>query len=122
MARPGVKLPSIFFETKSSKAKRKKNVGHGKQMRKVEYIPSLTDIRSQRAVKVKLQVLEKEAQKRMEKQQIERDKIEKQNKKLMEKDLKQQQRLQIYALNKVMTELENSRFKEFCAKKGIKMS
>ncbi|XP_076087201.1 uncharacterized protein LOC143057717 isoform X1 [Mytilus galloprovincialis] len=92
------------------------------QMRKVEYIPSLTDIRSQRAVKVKLQVLEKEAQKRMEKQQIERDKIEKQNKKLMEKDLKQQQRLQIYALNKVMTELENSRFKEFCAKKGIKMS
>ncbi|XP_052083009.1 uncharacterized protein LOC127720464 [Mytilus californianus] len=92
------------------------------QLRKVEYIPSLTDIRSQRAVKVKLQVLEKEAQKRMEKQQIERDKIEKQNKKLMEKDLKQQQRLQIYALNKVMTELENSRFKEFCAKKGIKMS
>lgn len=92
------------------------------QLRKVEYIPSLTDIRSQRAVKVKLQVLEKEAQKRMEKQQIERDRIEKQNKKLMEKDLKQQQRLQIYALNKVMTELENSRFKEFCAKKGIKMS
>ena len=29
---------------------------------------------------------------------------------------------QIYALNKVMTELENSRFKEFCAKKGIKTS
>lgn len=92
------------------------------QLRKVEYIPSLNDIRSQRAVKVKLQVLEKEAQKKLEKQREEKEKVDKQNKKIMEKDLKHQQRLEIYALNKVMTELENSRFKEFCIKKGIKTS
>lgn len=114
MSKPGVKLPSIFY---SSRKNRSYN-----QLRKVEYIPSLNDIRSQRAVRVKLQVLEKEAQKKFEKEKEEKEKIEKQNRKMLEKDLKHQQRLEIYALNKVMTDLELSRFKEFCAKKGIKTS
>ena len=50
---------------------------------------------SQRAVKVKLQVLEKEAQKKFEREKEERERLEKQNKKLLEKDTKQQQRLEV---------------------------
>jgi hypothetical protein len=55
----------------------------------------LSFFQSQRAVKVKLQVLEKEAQKKLEKQREEREKVDKQNKKIMEKDLKHQQRLEV---------------------------
>ena len=56
---------------------------------------SLSFFQSQRAVKVKLQVLEKEAQKKLEKQREEKEKVDKQNKKIMEKDLKHQQRLEV---------------------------
>ncbi|XP_061197398.1 uncharacterized protein LOC133205574 isoform X2 [Saccostrea echinata] len=90
--------------------------------KKVEYIPSMNDIRAQRAVKVKLQVLEKEAQKRSAKRRDDQAKQEKQQQKEREKDLKVKQRIEIYALNKIMTELENKRFKEFCEKKGISIT
>ncbi|KAK3106668.1 hypothetical protein FSP39_024853 [Pinctada imbricata] len=92
------------------------------QLRKVEYVPSMNDIRSQRAVKVKLQVLEREAQKKSARRREEVARMEKQNMKEREKEIRLQQRQEIYALNKVMTELENGRFKEFCVKKGISIT
>ncbi|XP_048759795.2 uncharacterized protein LOC125669368 isoform X2 [Ostrea edulis] len=87
--------------------------------KKVEYIPSMNDIRAQRAVKVKLQVLEKEAQKKSAKRREDQAKQEKHQLKEREKDLRVKQRIEIYALNKIMTDLENKRFMEFCEKKGI---
>ncbi|KAL5013382.1 hypothetical protein ScPMuIL_007652 [Solemya velum] len=89
------------------------------QMEKYEYVPSMNDIKAQRAVKMKLQVLEKEAQRRMEKLKEQRAKLNKQHQKEQDKQLKTRQRQEIYALNKVMTELENSRFLEFCRTKGL---
>ncbi|XP_060071404.1 uncharacterized protein LOC132551294 [Ylistrum balloti] len=89
------------------------------QLKKVEYVPSMNDIRAQRAVKLKLQVLEKEASKRIEKQKEEKARQEKLQMKDREKELKMKQRNEIYALNKAMTELEQHRFQEFCSKKGI---
>lgn len=89
------------------------------QLKKVEYVHSMNDIRAQRAVKLKLQVLEKEASKKMEKQKEEKARQEKLQMKDREKELKMKQRNEIYALNKAMTELEQQRFQEFCAKKGI---
>ncbi|XP_033763700.1 uncharacterized protein LOC117344926 [Pecten maximus] len=89
------------------------------QLKKVEYVPSMNDIRAQRAVKLKLQVLEKEASKKMEKQKEEKARQDKLQMKDREKELKMKQRNEIYALNKAMTELEQQRFQEFCSKKGI---
>ncbi|XP_022341117.2 uncharacterized protein LOC111135390 isoform X2 [Crassostrea virginica] len=90
--------------------------------KKVEYIPSMNDIRSQRAVKVKLQVLEKEAHRKSAKRRDDQAKQEKHQQKEREKDLKVKQRMEIYALNKIMTDLENKRFREFCEKKGISIT
>ncbi|OWF40296.1 uncharacterized protein LOC110463964 [Mizuhopecten yessoensis] len=89
------------------------------QLKKVEYVPSMNDIRAQRAVKLKLQVLEKEASKKTERQKEEKARQEKLQMKDREKELKIRQRNEIYALNKAMTELEQQRFQEFCSKRGI---
>lgn len=90
--------------------------------KKVEYIPCMNDIRSQRAVKVKLQVLEKEAQRKSARRREDHAKQEKHQQKEREKDLRVKQRIEIYALNKIMTDLENKRFREFCEKKGISIT
>ncbi|XP_019922882.2 axoneme-associated protein mst101(2) isoform X1 [Magallana gigas] len=90
--------------------------------KKVEYIPCMNDIRSQRAVKVKLQVLEKEAQRKSARRRDDHAKQEKLQQKEREKDLRVKQRMEIYALNKIMTDLENKRFREFCEKKGISIT
>lgn len=90
--------------------------------KKVEYIPCMNDIRSQRAVKVKLQVLEKEAQRKSARRRDDHAKQEKLQQKEREKDLRVKQRMEIYALNKIMTDLENTRFREFCEKKGISIT
>ncbi|XP_045162772.2 uncharacterized protein LOC123527412 isoform X2 [Mercenaria mercenaria] len=88
-------------------------------LRKHEYVPSMSDIRSQRAVKSRLQVMEKEALKKQEKQKEANAKLEKQQLKDKEKQMKAKQRKEIYALNKIMTELENKRFMDFCQAKGL---
>ncbi|KAL4221412.1 hypothetical protein ACF0H5_019670 [Mactra antiquata] len=88
-------------------------------MRRHEYIPSMSDIRSQRAVRSRLQVIEKDAIKKQEKKKEANAKMEKIQSKEKEKQLKVKQRREIYALNKVMTELENKRFLEFCQAKGL---
>lgn len=90
--------------------------------KKVEYIPCMNDIRSQRAVKVKLQVLEKEAQRKSARRREDHVKQEKHQQKEREKDLRVKQRAEIYALNKIMTDLENKRFRDFCEKKGISIT
>ncbi|KAH3790140.1 uncharacterized protein LOC127841824 isoform X1 [Dreissena polymorpha] len=88
-------------------------------LRRHEYVPSMSDIRSQRAVKSRLQALEKDATKKREKQKESNVKNEKQLQKDREKQLKIRQRREIYALNKIMTELENKRFMEFCQAQGL---
>lgn len=90
--------------------------------KKVEYIPCMNDIRAQRAVKGKLQVLEKEAQRKSARRREDHAKQEKHQQKEREKDLKVKQRIEIYALNKIMTDLENKRFRDFCEKRGISIT
>ncbi|KAK3587307.1 hypothetical protein CHS0354_011288 [Potamilus streckersoni] len=88
-------------------------------LKKYEYIPSMNDIRAQRAVKLKLQIMENHTRQRSEKKKEEYAKVEKQQLKDKERSIKAQQRMEIYALNKEMTELENRRFQEFCKLNGI---
>ncbi|XP_064611874.1 uncharacterized protein LOC135475859 [Liolophura sinensis] len=92
------------------------------QLQKYRYIPSMNDVKSQRAVKNKLQALEKAEQKRQEKQHGKKAKAEQQVLKENEKVLKHRQRQEIYALNAVMTELEYNRFVLFCLSNNIQPS
>ncbi|ESO88836.1 hypothetical protein LOTGIDRAFT_234412 [Lottia gigantea] len=89
------------------------------QMKYHQYIPSLNDVMAQRTVKLRLEKIEKKEQKKQDRKREEEIKLEKmhQKDKLFEKRRKQRQ--EIYALNKIMTELENKRFEEFCKAKGI---
>lgn len=88
------------------------------ELQKVEYILSLTDVKSQRAVKSRLinlgNKLRAEEQKKKEKAMK-----EEQRRAYGEiLQLKQRQRAEIYALNKVMTELENENFRKFMEEKS----
>ncbi|XP_031569329.1 uncharacterized protein LOC116303858 [Actinia tenebrosa] len=87
------------------------------QLKKIEYVPSLMDIKSQRAIKLKLEKIVHKLRK--EEQHTKENSIKQDQKKLKESliELKQRQRLEIYALNRVMTELENENFKKFMDKK-----
>ncbi|KAK6176552.1 hypothetical protein SNE40_014815 [Patella caerulea] len=89
------------------------------QLKYHQYIPSLNDVMAQRAIKLRLEKIEKKEIKKMDKRREEEVKQEKlqQKDKLIEK--RRKQRLEIYALNKIMTELENKKFQEFCQMKGI---
>ncbi|XP_071110346.1 uncharacterized protein [Haliotis cracherodii] len=89
------------------------------QLRRYEYVPSLTDIRSQRAVRQKLQVMEKKEHQKEEKKREEQARIDKMMQKDKESELRRRQRQEIYALNKIMTELEHKRFVEFCLARGF---
>ncbi|ELT94353.1 hypothetical protein CAPTEDRAFT_221287 [Capitella teleta] len=84
-----------------------------------EYIASLNDIRSQRALKTQLDLMEKEVKQKEKMEHEENAKQEKQNMKEKEKIKRKRQRLEIYALNKKMTDLEHSNFQQFCAENGI---
>jgi len=64
-------------------------------LNRYEYIPSLNDIRSQRAVRIRLETLEKLERKRQEKLKGERSRREKQEVKEKEKELKKRQRLEV---------------------------
>ncbi|XP_050413241.1 uncharacterized protein LOC126827762 [Patella vulgata] len=89
------------------------------QLKYHQYIPSLNDVMAQRAIKLRLEKIERKELKKMDKRKEEEIKQEKlqQKDKLIEK--RRKQRLEIYALNKIMTELENKKFQEFCQIKGI---
>ncbi|XP_046559249.1 uncharacterized protein LOC124268255 [Haliotis rubra] len=89
------------------------------QLRRYEYVPSLTDVRSQRAVRQKLQVMERKEHQKEEKKKEEQAKIDKMLQKDKESELRRRQRQEIYALNKIMTELEHRRFMEFCIARGF---
>ncbi|XP_002731167.1 uncharacterized protein LOC100372709 [Saccoglossus kowalevskii] len=85
------------------------------QQQKYEYVPCMSDIRSQRAVKSRLtdmQMVEKK-KKEKRKEEAKRAEIQKQRDNIAEQ--RQRQRLEIYALNKVMTQFENDNFRKFCA-------
>ncbi|XP_072035952.1 uncharacterized protein [Amphiura filiformis] len=83
-------------------------------LQNTEYVPSLSDLRSQRAIKTRLTTMEKEAK---EKRQRRLDEAKKQERQLQRDHValkKHRQRQEIYALNKVMTQLEHKNFREFC--------
>ncbi|CAL1543681.1 unnamed protein product [Lymnaea stagnalis] len=82
-------------------------------LKKTEYVPSLQDIRAQRMVREKLQTIEDQAM-TTEKKKIEQSlKIDRKSMQEKRMELKRIQRLQIYALNKVMTDLEYKNFVMF---------
>ncbi|XP_033641866.1 uncharacterized protein LOC117302165 [Asterias rubens] len=78
-----------------------------------QYIPSMTDLRSQRTVRERLSGMEEKVKKKVQQQRDEARKTEQQLQRDQAVALKQRQRLEIYALNKVMTEFEWMNFKEF---------
>ncbi|XP_071479353.1 uncharacterized protein [Diadema antillarum] len=84
------------------------------QLEQYEYVPSLTDLRSQRSLKEKLTVMDSEEKKKRQKQREDRARQEKQMMRSNICALRQRQRLEIYALNKIMTQLEHSQFEKFC--------
>nr|XP_054769038.1 uncharacterized protein LOC129276671 [Lytechinus pictus] len=84
------------------------------QLEKFEYIPSLTDLRSQRVLKDRLIVIDTEEKKKSQKIREDKARQEKQSARNNIGMMRQRQRQEIYALNKVMTELENSQFLKFC--------
>ncbi|RUS84645.1 hypothetical protein EGW08_007565 [Elysia chlorotica] len=91
-------------------------------LRKFEYVPSLQDVRAQRAFRQRLHAMEvKESQKEMRKQESLMA-VEKLSLKEKRQQLKKMQRQQIYALNKVMTELEHERFHTFMQGVGTGIS
>ncbi|XP_059146096.1 uncharacterized protein LOC131933330 [Physella acuta] len=83
------------------------------QLKKIEYIPSLKDVRSQRLVQRKLQTIEDRAAKKEKKKLEDEVKIDKMSIRDRKIALKKTQRQEIYALNKVMTDLENQKFIDF---------
>ncbi|XP_013399190.2 uncharacterized protein LOC106165526 [Lingula anatina] len=84
-----------------------------------KYVPSMSDNVAQRAMKGRLEVLEKKQKKKELQKEVEKDKMMKQLLKEQEKEKRKKQRQEIYALNKVMTNLEFSNFLAFCKLKGI---
>lgn len=83
-------------------------------LKNVEYVPSLSDLRSQRAIKNRLSTLEKDAKERRQRRLEEAKKQEKQLQRDHVAMKKHRQRQEMYALNKVMTELELKNFEAFC--------
>ncbi|XP_078697218.1 uncharacterized protein LOC144925169 [Branchiostoma floridae x Branchiostoma belcheri] len=83
------------------------------QMERYEFVPSMTDVRAKREVQARLQLMDKAAKQRKAKQM----EIAKRQEKRKEKDgvagHKARQRLEIYALNKIMSEFEWSNFQAF---------
>lgn len=88
------------------------------ELQKVEYIPSLTDVKSQRAVKSRLINLGNKL--RAEEQEKKEKALKEEQRRAYGEilQLKQRQRAEIYALNKVMTELENENFRKFMEEKS----
>lgn len=83
------------------------------QARKYNYVPSLHDIRAQRSFRQRLQFIESKVSKKEKKKEDENLKQEQVTKREKRLDMKRRQRLEIYALNKVMTDLEQDMFHQF---------
>ncbi|CAH3036774.1 unnamed protein product [Pocillopora meandrina] len=83
------------------------------ELKKVEYIPSLSDVKSQRVVKTRLITIGNKLRAEEQKKKEKAAKEEQKRAYGAILQLKQRQRAEIYALNKVMTELENENFRKF---------
>ncbi|XP_005094013.1 uncharacterized protein LOC101856722 [Aplysia californica] len=88
------------------------------QMKKYEYVPSLHDIRAQRSFRNRLQLMETRAAKKEKKKQDENLRLEQLSMRERKIEMKRRQRLEIYALNKIMTDLEHERFHQFMSSAG----
>ncbi|XP_038061613.1 uncharacterized protein LOC119732246 [Patiria miniata] len=82
-------------------------------LQRYQYIPSMMDLRSQRAVRDRLSGMEQKAKKKQQQQREEARKTEQQLQRDQAVAWKQRQRREIYALNKIMTEFEAKNFQEF---------
>ncbi|XP_074646184.1 uncharacterized protein LOC141902382 [Tubulanus polymorphus] len=87
--------------------------------KKYEYIPSMTDVKAQRSLKAKLENIEKQEKKKFHKQKEEKLKLESTQAKELSRQQRLRQRQEIYALNKVMTILENEHFEKFISEHGF---
>lgn len=76
----------------------------------MEIVPCMADIKSQQAIKAKLKNIEIQRQKANEKIRDRFLKDEKKREKQEKESIRQQRRAEIYALNKIMTELEHNKF------------
>ncbi|KAI8796269.1 hypothetical protein BgiBS90_004036 [Biomphalaria glabrata] len=83
------------------------------QLKRTEYVPSLQDIKAQRLVRQRLHIIEENECKRERKKQETQNLGFQKTMVEMRQDLKKMQRREIYALNKVMTDLENYNFQQF---------
>ncbi|XP_076451551.1 uncharacterized protein LOC143287446 [Babylonia areolata] len=87
-----------------------------------DYVPSLSDIKSQRHMRHRLEGMSKSEQKKLEKKREEQLRQEKQSYKERLAEQKKRQRQEIYALNKVMTDLEYQNFEQMVKTKGLNIS
>ncbi|KAL8571093.1 hypothetical protein ACOMHN_010554 [Nucella lapillus] len=87
-----------------------------------DYVPSLSDIKSQRHMRQRLEGMSKSDQKKLERKREELLKQEKLSFRERLAEQKKRQRQEIYALNKVMTDLEYKNFEELVKTKGLNIS
>ncbi|KAK2192820.1 hypothetical protein NP493_22g05053 [Ridgeia piscesae] len=85
--------------------------------RHYEYVASMTDIRAQRALRAHLDAIDVIQKRKAERDKEMKRKREKTYQKTLQIETKKKQRSQIYALNKLMTEMEHKLFTEFCKQK-----
>ncbi|KAK7093399.1 uncharacterized protein [Littorina saxatilis] len=88
-------------------------------LKQYEYVPSLTDIKSQRHMRHRLERINKADAEQADKRRGEQAKQEQLTYKEKVIEQKKRQRQEIYALNKVMTDLEYINFEELVKTKGL---
>lgn len=88
-----------------------------KQDQEIKFVPSMSDIKSQRDLKNRLQSVNVKQQEAAEKEQSVKMEKAKREKRDATARLKARQRAEIYALNKVMAELERRNFENFMSGK-----
>ncbi|XP_065061067.1 uncharacterized protein LOC135688236 isoform X2 [Rhopilema esculentum] len=89
----------------------------------IEWVPSMSDMKSKRLVTSKLAGLVSKQAKRENEERITREQKqlqeEKQRNKEMLLKIKQRQRAEIYALNKILTEVENATYEKYKEERGL---
>lgn len=88
---------------------------------KFDIIPSLTDVRAQRHMRQRLEGISKTDTKKAERRHEEHMRQEKLTLREKVAETKRRQRQEIYALNKVMTDLEYSHFESFVKERGYNL-
>jgi len=85
----------------------------------VDYVPAMSDIRSQRQLRNTLASLEQKQKAKAERLLMAAKDADAERRKEAALRLKTTQRREIYILNEIMEEMENQNFRQFCRNKGI---